>query len=247
MGFVQWLNENEGLFAVSGILASAIGAYALHRSQMHKKQLEYVITGNQPVVPKIVSSKLRVVYNKKTVSEASVLTLKFVNTGNTPITASDFETNLTFRLNGAKHIMTASSTKTRPLDLRPKLVVKDNSVMIQPILINPSDMIELQFLISGSTTHVIAEGRLAGTRLIPRKGLPYPPGSGPEGNLLGFDKFMWYVLQPVAVSLFVLLFFITNSTSTATKVTAILGVLVYVFVLNPLYIKHLMKRRLVWG
>ena len=104
-------------------------------------------------------------------------------------------------LDGVAEIVSALSTKTRPSDLAPELVIKITLFFIRPLLLNAEDMIELQLLTSGRATNVVAEGRLVGVKLLQRRGFPYPPGSGVEGELLGFDKFMRYFYLPIVLGI----------------------------------------------
>jgi hypothetical protein len=87
-------------------------------------------------------------------------------------------------------------TSSRPSDLKPQLSVDDDQsrVVISPTLINPGDLIEPQVIASGPVRDVGMQGRVADVVPVKRQGLPYPPGSGPEGEMVAFDKVMWWVV-----------------------------------------------------
>jgi hypothetical protein len=60
-------------------------------------------------------------------------------------------------------------------------------------------MLELQVLSAGRPDGVSVGGRVAGLAIVEREALPYPPGSGSEGEMLGFDRFMWFVPVPAVI------------------------------------------------
>jgi hypothetical protein len=142
-----------------------------------------------------VSGKLEVVHDGSAVPEASIIVVRVVNTGDKAIRFEDFSSELTIRLKGVREVVSALATKTRPIDLVPKLMVKDSRVLIGPLLVNPGDMVELQLLTSGLASGVVVEGRVADAVITRRGGLPYPPGTGPEGELANtFERVFWYAM-----------------------------------------------------
>jgi hypothetical protein len=81
--------------------------------------------------------------------------------------------------------------------MNPTISFDDERIYIQPLLFNPSDMMEIQAIVSGSIQEISLGGRISNAVLTRRRSLPYPPGSGHEGEMLSFDRFMWYVVNPV--------------------------------------------------
>lgn len=239
--FATWLG------IAIGAAALAIG-YVTYKSQQRKKQLEYLITSSTFVVPHEVSDQLKVTYNHKTVNNAAVTIIRLVNTGNSPIELHDFNSNIVIEFENVNRVVSALSTKTRPINLAPKVTIKGNQVLISPLLINAEDMIELQILTSGIPTKVHMDGRISGAKFLYRKDLPYPPGSGKEGELLGFDKFMWYFFTPVPICAGAIIYLISqaNLLPTVLVVLGILAILLYGFYINPLYVKYLVRRRQLW-
>jgi hypothetical protein len=202
--------------------AALIVAYFTYRSQRGKTRLEFVVVSNARVVPATISTKLEVTYNDSAVPDASVAIIRLVNTGDKAIVAEDFSTDLIVRLDGAEEVVSASSTQTRPVDLDPELNVRGNRVLITPLLINPGDMMELQMLASGLASLITIEGRIANVGEIPQRSLPYPPGSGPEGEMLGFDKFFWFVL-PIGIFISAIFLILEAKMAPFAKASSILG------------------------
>ncbi len=227
--------------------AALIVAYLTYRSQRGKTRLEFVVVSNARVVPATISANLEVTYNDSTVPDASVTIIRLVNTGDKAILAEDFSTDLMVRLDDAQEVVSASATKTRPVDLDPELKVDGNRVLITPLLINPGDMIELQLLASGFASLITIEGRVANVQAVPQRSLPYPPGSGPEGEMLGFDKFMWFVVSPLLIFVPGIALILTAKTMTPfARASAILGLLLLSFVIYPMQVTYLVRRRRLW-
>lgn len=125
--------------------------------------------------------------------------------------------------------------------------VDGDRVRMKPALINPEDMLELQVVCNGRASQISLAGRVADLKVKQRKQLPYPPGSGEEGEMVAFDRFMWFVFAPafvVAVGVW-LAFFRDEVTSTARLLT-LLATAIIVGLVYPMYVRHLVRRRRIW-
>jgi len=137
-----------------------------------------------------LAGELEVVLNGETVDDPVIVSVRMGNTGDRAILSSDFHEPLTVQLLGSQRIVSATVTSSRPSDLKPQLSVDDDEsrVVISPTLINPGDLIELQVIASGPVRDVALQGRVADVVPVKRQGLPYPPGSGPEGEWWRWTK-----------------------------------------------------------
>ncbi|MGI0133885.1 MAG: hypothetical protein ACREBW_02870 [Candidatus Micrarchaeaceae archaeon] len=235
------------LAVIIGVLTLAV-AYLAYKSQRGKTRLEFVVILNTSVVVfRPLSATLTVAHNGKEVTDASVVVLRLVNTGDKAILAESYTSALAICLDQVNEVIAATPTRTRPGDLNPQVTLDKQRVLIAPLLINPGDMIELQALTSGLASSVRIEGRIANlTAILQRRDLPYPPGSGGEGEMVGFDKFIWYVFMPGFV-LGVALFSISFGTFTiAVKVISGLVAAILVFGIYPLQVRYLVQRRRMW-
>ena len=238
--FATWESSLVGATAL-------VVAYLTYRSQRGKTRLEFVVVINTSVAVIPASASLAVTYNGKIIPAAAVTVIRLVNTGDKAIRAEDFTSDLVMLLDNVNEVVTATVTKTRPMDLEPHLDINGAGVAVAPLLINSGDMIELQLLTSGLASSVRAEGRIANlSRISQRKGLPYPPGSGPEGEMLGFDKFMWFVFMPIGIGGLIIVGIIFAKLALTTKVITLFVVAVLAFVLYPMQIKYLVERRRMW-
>jgi hypothetical protein len=178
------------------IVAAGI-AWITYRSQRNIKRLEYVVVYKQRILSsRLVPSRrfageLEVVLDGETVDDPVIVSVRMVNTGDRAILSTDFHEPLAVQLLGSQRIVSATVTSSRPSDLRPQLSVDESRVVISPTLINPGDLIELQVIASGPVRDVAMQGRVADVVPVKRQGLPYPPGSGPEGEMVAFDKVIW--------------------------------------------------------
>lgn len=238
--FAAWLG------IAIGVVALAI-AYFAYRSQRGLTRLEYAVISNSAVVPAVVRNLLNVTFQGVEVSNASVVIIRIVSTGDNPILADDFNTSLAVELRDATEIIYATVVNTRPRDLRPVLATQGNTLSIAPLLINPTDMVEVQLLVSGIATDIVLSGRIAKVHNFRQRSLPYPPGTGPEGELTnGFEKFMLFG-TPVLVAALFSVGILAASVSVDIKVgTVLLAVLLSVVVM-PAHARYLIRRRKLWA
>lgn len=201
---------------------------------------------NTKILPGRVARDLEVRHNGDVLMEPSLTILRLVNTGDRPIKAEDFESDIVIRFEGVRDLSSATWTASRPADLRPDIEIDDDCVRLKPTLINPEDMLELQVLSAGQPRDISVAGRVADLSVIPRKGLPYPPGSGREGEMVGMDRFVWYVFTPafiVAIGAGVAL---GGKTSPAARVLVLVTTGILGGVLYPLFVRYLVRRRRLW-
>lgn len=171
-------------------------------SYLHRRgrsRLEYVVIVHRRLLPGRVAGELDVTHGGAVVAEPALTVVRIVSVGDQPIRPEDFETDLTVTLDAIQEVVSASWSAVRPADLRPEIEIRDARVLIPPKVINPGDMLELQVLSAGQPTGVSVAGRVAGLAIVEREALPYPPGSGSEGEMLGFDRFMWFAAAPACI------------------------------------------------
>lgn len=240
---------SDAVSVASAAVASAalLVAYLTYRSQRGKRGLEYLVVSRIPVIPWPEATDLSVTHNGTLVPDATVVIVRIVNTGDKAVLEEDFRSDLVIRFKGTLQVMSARVTNARPPDLHAKVSADGDSVSVQPLLINSTDMMQVQALLSGAPETVTVEGRIANTRLSHRRELPYSPGSGREGELdNAFEWGMWYVAPAVVVA--IVMWPLIGSTANAlTKVAAGVAAALFVFVLNPMYVRYLIRRRRMWA
>jgi hypothetical protein len=186
-------------------IPSAIGALTivvtivLWLVERGRKRLEYVVITNTPILPGRVANDLEVSHHGTAFPDPALSITRIVNTGNKEIRPDDYETELIVTFEGVHGLGSATWSASRPAGLGPKLAIDGNKVLVEKRLINVGEMLELQVLSSGQPSDVSVGGRIAALTFEPRKALPYPPGSGSEGQMVAFDRFMWFLLLPAAI------------------------------------------------
>jgi hypothetical protein len=178
-------------------LASVLIAWITYRSQRSKTRLEYAIVASVKLLPVGVPKDLKVSLGERQISDPHVLAVRIVNTGDKSIRAASFDTDLSISLTDVREVVEVSATSSRPLDLGAEIVADGVDVKISPLLWNPGDMIQIQILSDGSPSGVAVLGRVEDLPKVSRRSLPYPPGTGAEGEMIGFDKFIWFFLDPI--------------------------------------------------
>jgi hypothetical protein len=234
-------------------IAAAITAIALvltyltYRNRHGKKRLEYVVTTSTQLLPGPLVKDLQVSHKGSVVENPSLTIVRIVNTGDQPIKASDFESNLTVKFDGVHELASATWTATRPPDLRPEIEIDGGRVVhIKPTLINPGDMLQLQVLSAGEAGELRFGGRVAALKVAQRKSLPYPPGTGDEGEMEAVDRFVWFIATPAFILGGGVAIALTGDYSHTARVlilisTGMLGVILY-----PLNVRYLVRRRRLW-
>jgi hypothetical protein len=232
-----------------GALVGCVGIYLTYltwRDRRGRAQLQYVVTTTSRLVPRGWDEHLQVVHRGDPVDDPGLVITRIVHVGDRAIEASDFQTDLTLKLAGAGQIASVNQTGQRPVDLVPDLAIEGDTVRVKATLINPGDMVEFQVLCSGLPAKVELGGRLSEVTFQQLPRLPYPPGGGPEGEMLGMDKFMAFVL-PIAAALGLAIgFALDDESSTAVRIAVPIGSVLVGCVLWPLRERTLINRRAMW-
>jgi len=230
-----WVNILIGVFAV-------IVPVMIARRERRTKQLTCVKVSSSRIIPDAVADRWSVVADGAPVPGASTTAVRVVVTGTQAIVPSDFSTPLGIELKAVESIVAATVTRRRPADLAIQTTIEGPCVSVEPVLLNAGDMFEAQMLTTSVVTDVVLRGRVADTEFLNRRSLPYPPGSGPEGELLGFDRVMWYVM-PVVLGGLVSWLVLAGDSARVSKAVAVIGIAGLVFVANPLLVRALDRRR----
>jgi hypothetical protein len=136
--------------------------------QQRKKSLSYEVLASTPLltVNDDLKGKTKILFENVPVQNVYLVVLHFLNDGNIPITASDFESPLFINFSDATKILSVELVKTIPQDLKPKYDVSTSKIEIHPILFNGMDAFLLKFLLSEFDGVIHVEGRLKGVKEI---------------------------------------------------------------------------------
>src|SRR5262245_52284776 len=148
-------------------VGATVAAFALIVSvivsliQRQKKKLEYEVITDRPLLTfgEEVRGRLRVLVDERPVDDPALVVVLISNRGNVPIRAADFERPLILRFGGNAQLLSADITDQQPPNLHATVTVDANIAVLQPILLNPADIVEIKCLVSGEHA-VTAEARI---------------------------------------------------------------------------------------
>lgn len=160
-GLAGWIGAIGSVFAV--ILTIII--YVLTRK---KKALSYEVLSEYPLISidDEIKGKLQLLYDGNPVENVHLLLVKFINSGNIPITTSDFERPLTVHLKGASKVLSAEPIKPSPDNLTVSLNVEDQIITVQPVLMNGGDFFTAKVLIGQYSGSFNVDARVVGVKSI---------------------------------------------------------------------------------
>ena len=141
---------------------------AVFFAQRKKKKLSYDVTSNTPLlsVEDEIQGKIKVLYEGNEVKKVHLLTFKFTNTGNQPISSTDYERPLTISVNDEATILTYEAIDEEPKNLGAELTLSGNSITLSPLLLNPKDSFSIKALVSDFEGHPEIDGRINGVKSI---------------------------------------------------------------------------------
>ncbi|WP_216205500.1 hypothetical protein [Amycolatopsis aidingensis] len=177
------------LAPVIGLASFALTIY-IYKRQKKGKSLEYFVSTNSTLI-KGKEFRLEVRFNSISVTDPTLVVFRLACSGRLPIEKSDFEQPLIIKFPGAIDILSVEISKRAPENLVVDTTIDAQGVAVAPLLLNHGDLIEFQVLTEGKPTNVEIDSRISGlskVRQIPR---PYPPGTGPGGDLARGDRVVY--------------------------------------------------------
>jgi hypothetical protein len=140
-----------------------------------KKELSYnQIESSELKGP--INSAVKFVINEKQYTELHVSFLEFENTGDIPITKDEFEKPITICLSERYSIYNPLSllfytiVDRTPQELEVKLINNDtnltNSIIIEPLLLNPRDKFTVQFVTNQKPSSINVTARISGIKTL---------------------------------------------------------------------------------
>ncbi len=175
--------------AVLAILATVVVTVVVYLRQRQRKALEYQIVAVSPLVSVAdeVKGKLQILFEGSPIQNAHLIVVKFVNTGNTPITESDFVAplSLVFRedhlqtsdiggkqsnifIIGRAKVLSAEVIETKPPNSQVSITAKDAAVIVRPSLLNPQDSITIKVLVTELEDMISVDARIVGVKQLTR-------------------------------------------------------------------------------
>lgn len=218
--------------------------YVTYRVQRARRRIAFAVVSNQGLLVRERPDQIEIRWSGRLVKDLHVVVVRVVNVGDRAIVSADFASDLALIIHGPP-VLHAQVSSSRPDGLALELATGESEVHISPFLFNAGDMFEIKLLCEGKPAKVSLNGRIRDLAPMVQRPLPYPPGSGPEGDMLPFDKFMWSV--PVATIYLAIMFQAITAALPASQKIAVVGIVSLVFlVLYPILVYRLVQRRRLW-
>lgn len=155
----ELLGIGGGVVAVVGVMITVY----FGRRQRNRKILAYQVSSARVVsVRDEAADKITILYDEHPVGDVRLLTLQVKCAGNVPIASADFERPLTLLLGEKAQVLKSEVVKTAPEDLNPQYAIRDSTLEIEPLLLNPGDSLEMTALVSDLDNADHLDGRIVG-------------------------------------------------------------------------------------
>ncbi|MEK6199664.1 MAG: hypothetical protein N2B60_05500 [Psychrobacter sp.] len=131
-----------------------------------KKRLAYYIVSNTQLVgiENSIQDKIKILYDEKQVTNVHLISIKFINSGNEPISVDDFDKPISIRYNSAVNILTHEIVERVPEDLDTVIGEKEKFLEITPLLLNTKDEFTVNILASDFNGDLDISARIKGVK-----------------------------------------------------------------------------------
>jgi hypothetical protein len=152
------------ILAIAGIIVPVI----LWQFDLNAKSIKVRLVSSTELQSSISASipDLRLMLNGDIISSPILSQIEIINDGSKPIPASDFETPLEININNNSKIIRSTLISTDPKNLKPVIDFKNQTIQIQPLLLNSGDTIKISILSSGAIPTITANARISGINSI---------------------------------------------------------------------------------
>jgi hypothetical protein len=170
-----WTTYSDYIVGIPALFISTAVAVWVFIKQKNVKRLEYKILANESLISysKKIEDELVVTFGGKKVKNLLLLNLEIINSGNTPILKSDFDSNVRISFPDVNAIL---SIKAEPIDPNyqyPEIFIEVDSkkgrhIEVLPLLMNPMDSFSIKFLIDtdAKEVHFDIASRIVGIKSI---------------------------------------------------------------------------------
>ncbi|MEM8637284.1 MAG: hypothetical protein AAGG51_00500 [Cyanobacteria bacterium P01_G01_bin.54] len=144
--FVVWVG-------IVGSLASIVGlGWAYWDTRLPKRELSIIVVSKNFLLSRPLEREFKLSYRGQPVDNVATFLVEIRNTGRHPIRRDDFESPLEFWAQGVNQVVSSEEVKSIPNDISLSTEFKQNKVFVDPLLLNPQDMV--QFSITALCDHL---------------------------------------------------------------------------------------------
>jgi hypothetical protein len=109
-----------------------------------------------------LKSRVQVTVDGRLVDNVSLVIIDIMNTGNEPIKKDDFDKPLSFFFGDNAEVISARVLGAKPDDICAQLSVMPASVSLDPLLLNKSDSMSIEIILTKSTKMISHTARIVG-------------------------------------------------------------------------------------
>lgn len=151
--------------AVAGIIG-AIAPLVVLVLQGQRKELTYEVVSESQIVDlrDPLLSRVEISYAGKKLSRLVSLSIRIANTGNAPITRSDFDRHAILAFGDRAIILQAQVVDQSPPNLSPIFENRGNHLLIAPTLLNAGDRFTIQTFVTGHYDPPTLDARILGVK-----------------------------------------------------------------------------------
>jgi hypothetical protein len=175
--------RDAGWWQVILAIVALIVGYIFFRAQTQRKNLSYKILSSRPLfqTERDVKQKFEINFEGQPVNDLHLLIIQIYNSGNIPITKSDYEREVRLIFKPNNIILTAEITESIPANLGASLqIVKTvepvdaveqnfihkHHIEFSQILLNKGDLMTAEILLNHYEGGIIVDGRIVGVKEI---------------------------------------------------------------------------------
>jgi hypothetical protein len=220
----EWFTQHGGLLlwgAILGVIGATLVSLAFYWLSLKPRRFGWQVMSMNRIlsVPDDERKKLRVIYGDDDVTDPNIVVLRIGNVGKAEIAKSDFDGHVTISFDKAK-LLARSVTAVSSKDVRPQLGATVDlgtegaqaawAVSLEPMLLNPGEWFEIQFVTDGELVGPTLRGRIAGQKVLREIEFDNTP-FGRRAGLIG-------TMIAAAVAVFTILEFLGVDTVSTTPV-----------------------------
>ena len=153
-------------------LITIIASVSFYWMQHGRKELSYEIVSRTPLlsVAEELQGRFQILFDGKPVNKVHLIVLRVSNTGNTPVIATDYERQVSFKFGEGARILSSEVSEADPKSLAASVVSNESGIALQPILMNSGDSVTIKTLLSRYGGNIEVDGRIVGVKEIGQRG-----------------------------------------------------------------------------
>ena len=191
-----WLSSSGWVIGVLGVVLAVVAWVRPYRSKM----LAWDVVSNTPIaaVPAGAGHELEITYSGRPVKAAHLLVVRLKNIGREAVEVDDYAQPVRFEFSDASELLTYAVVR-QSTALDPTFHVDTHHprrVEVNPLLLNPGDWLDLQFVTDGRGEVPAAATRIANqTRPMGRGSLRRPLSPLTWVGVIGWGVFVYGVVD----------------------------------------------------